>query len=330
MRTQQFTASQGDRTDVSNIAILITDGASSSSSADTIREAQLAQQAAIKILAIGATSRVNVTELQLIASPPHLLYHQWWTIDSLAPSAAVGLSYIQPTVQIEICRPDYSQYCVFTESGGYQCFCQWGYCDTRPMNGTDCIDVNECLVNNGGCNQICSNSIGSYSCNCQTGFQKSVDGKGCNDIDECLGSPCQAGTCVNSYGGFYCLTPDSIATLPVADGGDQQPAASEAAHLGDSSSSSSSSEAASSSGYPVSTVVLAVLFCITACLLIIATVILIVLFIERRRHQNTKASATTTPARVGQLSSWGFDSVRSKFSDVSAASDDMMIGQSTS
>ena len=28
--------------------------------------------------------------------------------------------------------------CRFTETGGYQCFCQWGMCDTRPMNGTTC------------------------------------------------------------------------------------------------------------------------------------------------------------------------------------------------
>jgi len=28
--------------------------------------------------------------------------------------------------------------CKFTESGGFQCFCQWGQCDTRPMNGSTC------------------------------------------------------------------------------------------------------------------------------------------------------------------------------------------------
>jgi len=28
--------------------------------------------------------------------------------------------------------------CRFTEIGGYQCFCQWGWCDTRPMNGSTC------------------------------------------------------------------------------------------------------------------------------------------------------------------------------------------------
>ena len=28
--------------------------------------------------------------------------------------------------------------CRHTETGEFQCFCQWGFCDTRPMNGTAC------------------------------------------------------------------------------------------------------------------------------------------------------------------------------------------------
>ena len=31
-------------------------------------------------------------------------------------------------------------------------------------------DINECLSNNGGCDQTCTNSIGSYSCSCNIGF----------------------------------------------------------------------------------------------------------------------------------------------------------------
>ena len=36
------------------------------------------------------------------------------------------------------------------------------------------IDINECSTNNGGCGNItsslCTNTIGSYSCSCRTGF----------------------------------------------------------------------------------------------------------------------------------------------------------------
>ena len=33
-------------------------------------------------------------------------------------------------------------------------------------------DINECITNNGGCQQRCSNSLGSYSCYCDPGYVK--------------------------------------------------------------------------------------------------------------------------------------------------------------
>ncbi|UYV83192.1 clec-78 [Cordylochernes scorpioides] len=35
----------------------------------------------------------------------------------------------------------------------------------------DCLDINECLTNNGGCDQRCINSAGSFSCLCNVGYQ---------------------------------------------------------------------------------------------------------------------------------------------------------------
>ena len=43
-------------------------------------------------------------------------------------------------------------------------------------------DIDECLVNNGGCEQVCTNAIGSYSCSCRDGFK--VDDK---NPEKCLG-----------------------------------------------------------------------------------------------------------------------------------------------
>ena len=34
-----------------------------------------------------------------------------------------------------------------------------------------CIDIDECLVSNGGCEHICLNTNGSYHCSCQSGFK---------------------------------------------------------------------------------------------------------------------------------------------------------------
>ena len=33
------------------------------------------------------------------------------------------------------------------------------------------LDTNECILNNGGCSQICVNTIGSYNCSCNTGYE---------------------------------------------------------------------------------------------------------------------------------------------------------------
>lgn len=35
----------------------------------------------------------------------------------------------------------------------------------------DCVDINECAKHNGGCDQKCINSPGSYSCGCNSGFE---------------------------------------------------------------------------------------------------------------------------------------------------------------
>lgn len=41
-------------------------------------------------------------------------------------------------------------------------------------------DNNECLVNNGGCDQTCENSVGSYRCLCLEGYKLLSDKKSCD------------------------------------------------------------------------------------------------------------------------------------------------------
>ena len=36
------------------------------------------------------------------------------------------------------------------------------------------VDINECNVNNGGCEHTCTNTVGSYNCSCNTGYQLSL------------------------------------------------------------------------------------------------------------------------------------------------------------
>ena len=41
-------------------------------------------------------------------------------------------------------------------------------------------DVDECTNNNGGCEQLCSNTIGSFLCDCGTGYLLDRNGLNCN------------------------------------------------------------------------------------------------------------------------------------------------------
>ena len=41
-------------------------------------------------------------------------------------------------------------------------------------------DIDECAVDNGGCDHTCSNKPGSFECQCKDGYLLSDDGKLCN------------------------------------------------------------------------------------------------------------------------------------------------------
>ena len=40
-------------------------------------------------------------------------------------------------------------------------------------------DIDECALNTSGCNQNCTNTIGSYLCSCYTGYQLEKDNETC-------------------------------------------------------------------------------------------------------------------------------------------------------
>lgn len=69
MRTKMFSAAQGDRPDVPNICLILTDGVSNINSRRTIPEAELARNEGIHIYAIGIGLQ-DTRELDGIATPP--------------------------------------------------------------------------------------------------------------------------------------------------------------------------------------------------------------------------------------------------------------------
>ena len=72
--------------------------------------------------------------------------------------------------------------------GSYHCGCYEGW-SVDPSNPAQCLDDDECSVDNGGCQQICNNTAGSFECACRDGFEVSTaDKKLCVDTDECKGT----------------------------------------------------------------------------------------------------------------------------------------------
>ncbi len=79
--------------------------------------------------------------------------------------------------------------------GSYKCSCRKGF--YLDSNGVSCkglviilynyitlqiiisIDIDECITDNGGCNQTCINNNGSYTCLCHQGYEINDDVKSC-------------------------------------------------------------------------------------------------------------------------------------------------------
>ncbi len=91
------------------------------------------------------------------------------------------------------------------------------------LNCTSYTDIDECANSNGGCNQNCTNTIGSFYCSCGEGYRLGNLGLNCNgqfvdclyqlalhcnyclaDIDECEESNDCAQTCSNTIGSYTC------------------------------------------------------------------------------------------------------------------------------
>ncbi|XP_013407663.1 latent-transforming growth factor beta-binding protein 1 [Lingula anatina] len=73
-----------------------------------------------------------------------------------------------------------------------------------PVNGTRCQDKDECIMES-PCQDQCTNTIGSFFCNCSDGYRLSNDSKTCVDINECAIPEMCSAICINTPGDFFCL-----------------------------------------------------------------------------------------------------------------------------
>ncbi|XP_053391131.1 mucin-like protein [Mercenaria mercenaria] len=101
----------------------------------------------------------------------------------------------------------------------YQSFTSWpcapcpkGMDETMTPKMQTCKDINECLSDYTGkdkCEQLCHNSVGSFTCYCESGYKLNADKRTCDDIDECSLSPSNCTgkneVCLNTKGNFSCI-----------------------------------------------------------------------------------------------------------------------------
>ena len=68
------------------------------------------------------------------------------------------------------------------------------------------------------CSHMCNNTIGSYNCSCDIGYQLDSDGLTCIDINECnLNNGECDGRCENTEGSYMCLCPSGYHSLDNSD-----------------------------------------------------------------------------------------------------------------
>jgi len=98
LREVTFNVSNGDRPNVPDVAIVITDGKSNVFPEQTITEARNLKAAGVRVLVIGITSSINVTELQTIASN---------LSDVIIVDTYANLTNIVDDIVGKACIPDY-------------------------------------------------------------------------------------------------------------------------------------------------------------------------------------------------------------------------------
>jgi hypothetical protein len=204
MKDVQFTEANGDRPDVKNIAIIITDGKSTFDSDRTIPDANTAKSRGIQIYSVGITNAANEEELRLMSSDPQVRDQNYWLSADFTTLATIGNQIVSET-----CKTNNEDlYCRFSAiTGKQQCFCRHSECLIKPVNGSMCYDVDECSTNNGGCQHICTNHAGYFECSCKNGYILNTDRRTCGDKNECETREATCGSgedCVNTIGSYYC------------------------------------------------------------------------------------------------------------------------------
>uniref|UniRef100_A0A665U004 VWFA domain-containing protein n=1 Tax=Echeneis naucrates TaxID=173247 RepID=A0A665U004_ECHNA len=191
MMNMAFSAEEGDRPKVPNVAVIVTDGRPQDRVAEVAAEAR---DKGIEIYAVGV-ARADMTSLRAMASPP--FEDHVFLVESFDLIHQFGLQFQDKLCAIDLCvegKHDCEQICI-SSPGSFTCDCKKGY--KLNDDKKTCSMINYCSV------------LSGYHCRCNEGYRLLDDSKTCRDVDMCntVEHGCEH-QCVSTPGSFYCVCPE--------------------------------------------------------------------------------------------------------------------------
>ncbi|XP_055763823.1 matrilin-4-like [Salvelinus fontinalis] len=194
-----FTAAEGDRPKVPNVAVIVTDGRPQDRVAEVAAEAR---DKGIEIYAVGV-ARADMTSLRAMASPP--IEDHVFLVESFDLIYQFGLQFQDKLCGMDLClESDHGcEHLCENSPGSFHCLCLPGY--TLNEDGKTCKAIDPCAEWKHDCEQICIPSPGAFTCGCNTGYTLNDDKKTCTMIDLCAEGKhdCEQ-ICITSPGTFTC------------------------------------------------------------------------------------------------------------------------------
>ncbi|XP_028432024.1 matrilin-4 isoform X2 [Perca flavescens] len=194
-----FIAEEGDRPQVPNVAVIVTDGRPQDRVAEVAAEAR---EKGIEIYAVGV-ARADMASLRAMASPP--FEDHVFLVESFDLIHQFGLQFQDKLCGMDLClESDHGcEHICESSPGSFHCLCLPGY--TLNEDGKTCAAIDLCAQGKHDCEHICVSSPGSFTCNCNKGYKLNDDKKTCSMIDYCsFGNHSCDHECVSVLNGYHC------------------------------------------------------------------------------------------------------------------------------
>uniref|UniRef100_A0A8C6LB49 Matrilin 4 n=1 Tax=Nothobranchius furzeri TaxID=105023 RepID=A0A8C6LB49_NOTFU len=199
LMNEAFSPEQGDRPEVPNVAVIVTDGRPQDRVAEVAAEAR---EKGIEIFAVGV-ARADMTSLRAMASPP--FEDHVFLVERFDLIYQFGLQFQNKLCGLDLCvESDHGcEHLCESSPGSYHCLCLPGY--TLNDDGKTCTAIDLCAEGKHNCEQICISSPGSLTCDCNQGYHLNEDKKTCSAIDLCAEGKhdCEQ-MCISTPGAFTC------------------------------------------------------------------------------------------------------------------------------